>query len=98
MTWKGTTRVAVVDPRRPFTDLTWMLIVIMLDEERRTWRAIAEELHRDPEDVAEKIREGAKRGLLDAVRRDLIVRDMLYARRRARQVALTAVTREACSR
>jgi len=103
MAWKRKpssppTRVAVVDRRRPFTETTWLLIVILLDEERLTWREIAEQLHRDPEHVAEKIREGAKSGVLDAVRRNLIVRDMLYARRRARQVALAAVTREACSR
>ena len=90
MTWRRKPgsppgRPAVADPRRPFTDLTWTLVAIMLDEERHTWREIAGELHRDPEDLAAKLREDIKRGVLDAERRRLLGLGMLYAMRMAKR-------------
>ncbi len=86
--------VTIVDRRRPFTDDTWMLVAIMLDEEGRTWRQMAERLNRDPDDFAEKIREGIRRGALDRARRSLVRRSAVYAKRvarRAREGALRAI-------
>ena len=71
-----------VDARREFTDATWLLAVIMMDEDKLTPRQIAEQLRRDPKDGAAKIRQALKSGYIDDLRGQLMKRGGTYAMRK----------------
>jgi hypothetical protein len=85
--------IVLINTRRPFTDATWQLVAVCLDEDNMTHAQIAKELRRDPDDLAAKIREAEQSGLLDAVREQLWTRSAVYGprlRRYARQAVSEA--------
>ncbi len=69
------------DPFREFTDATWILIAIGLDEQGKSLTRVAMELLRDPEFVIQTVTSPEGQAKLTSVREYLMARNSLYALR-----------------